>query len=706
MSRSVTKPRSRTLIGDVRIASISLVFGMFWAASVCFGQIEVGDDVRFTRAGETFSGKVVGVRPGGKFLEVETTISGSTRKLIVPLRNVTPATQPAGRELRTWTDSTGRFKIEAVFESQTAFEVVLRKQDGTKIKVAIDKLSAADQEYVAGLDSQSGGNPFEAGVMGSSGSSSDSGSDSIAARAPGELSLPTPKVFRKASATNIQDMAPPAAIEADPSPLDFQAISNASMKLPAEENREDVGRPVIISETGTQLCYSVRAPRSSSDDYTRIIAIDGERRKTSEVARLGGHRMWVCSADPASGDVLGIVMKQGDDKSHSLCVISGIRDSKPSVVAHWRMFPEDEKKSDYVRYRKLVPNQMVVVVFGGQLHGYDYGSQREVWTVPSKLFNEPAISPGGRYTAIVVDQQCAILETKTGKQIGSIPINWNGPTSLGFSADATRLAMASGAQVRVVDLAKGEDLLVHEANVSLGAMGKPVMWLEDDFLLLPTGHLLSLKRNLIVWRYIIDQDALEYTDLENHGLLTFTGRGVTSIVRLPHAAATAAADRDTSNIAAVKSGDPLAIVANGSGPGVTQGDLRNWLADAASRSGYQPASSAPTQLVATITRGKQTQQSYRTFGSFGSEDVNFTPYISKVEFRQNGITLWQRTTQSSMPHMVSGDKSLQQVAREHERPDAGFFQNMALPPAVLKPEFQNGFGNSRVSATGIMDMNR
>ena len=688
--------RPKRLVLDLSVVLLVLV-----GVSSSFAAVEVGDDVKFERAGQTFSGKVVGVRPGGTFLEVETIVDGTSRKLIVKATSVTPITKPNARGMRTWSDSTGQFKIEAALESQTAFEVVLRKSDGTTVKVALEKLSVADQEYVAGLDSGNE-NPFGSAAMESSGASSgDSGSRTVGR---GALALPTPTKSPNSKELLIQKMPPPNGVEADPSSLDFSEVTNAGMGLPEAESRESVGRPLVISPAGTDLCYNVRSARGAPQHYTKLYVIDGKKRDAKQIAKLEGDSIWLCSADPQSGDVLGVVMKRGDDKSRSLCVISGIRDGNPRVVAHWNMFPGDDSKADYVRFRKILANQVAVTVYGGQVHAFDYGKGQEIWKLSAKMFNEPAITAGGRFAACMGDNQCAIVEAKTGKQIGSIPVDSRGSLSLGFSPDGLRLALAEGTRVRVVDVASGEERLVHEATVPLGSMGKPVLWLDDEYLLLPMGVLLNLERNLIVWKYHVDQDAIEFTDLQHHGLLTFTGRNATSIIRLPHAAARAATDRDSSNITAVKSGDSIAIVANASGPGVPANDLRRWLGEAASRSNYRESASSRTQLVATITRGKTQTQSYRIIGrGFTTEEVTFTPYISKVEIRQNGTTLWQQSRSSGLPFMISGDKTLQQAARENERPDAKFFQSITLPRQILKPEFQNGFGSSRVSAAGIAD---
>ncbi|MCH8924168.1 MAG: hypothetical protein IIA67_13595 [Planctomycetes bacterium] len=50
---------------------------------------------------------------------------------------------------RTWTDSTGKFKIEAELEKVAGGTVTLRKKNGTTIDIAIKRLSKADQAFIA-----------------------------------------------------------------------------------------------------------------------------------------------------------------------------------------------------------------------------------------------------------------------------------------------------------------------------------------------------------------------------------------------------------------------------------------------------------------------------------------------------------------------------------------------------------------------------
>ena len=69
-----------------------------------------------------------------------------------PVEGVPAATGP-----RTWSDTTGKFRIEAELVSVEDGKVNLKKKDGEVVSVPLAKLSKADQEFVAKAESRSGG---------------------------------------------------------------------------------------------------------------------------------------------------------------------------------------------------------------------------------------------------------------------------------------------------------------------------------------------------------------------------------------------------------------------------------------------------------------------------------------------------------------------------------------------------------------------
>ena len=55
-------------------------------------------------------------------------------------------------EERTWTDRTGKHKVEAEFVLFKDGEVSLRKSDGKVVKFSIEKLSKSDQAFVREIE--------------------------------------------------------------------------------------------------------------------------------------------------------------------------------------------------------------------------------------------------------------------------------------------------------------------------------------------------------------------------------------------------------------------------------------------------------------------------------------------------------------------------------------------------------------------------
>lgn len=69
----------------------------------------------------------------------------------------------AWAEVRTWTDSTGTYTMQAELLDETAGTVRLRRADGRIVSLALERLSAADQVYVRGqrVESDAPGNSAE-----------------------------------------------------------------------------------------------------------------------------------------------------------------------------------------------------------------------------------------------------------------------------------------------------------------------------------------------------------------------------------------------------------------------------------------------------------------------------------------------------------------------------------------------------------------
>lgn len=62
---------------------------------------------------------------------------------------------------RTWSDASGKFKIQGTFVSNDNGKITLKKSDGSELEIELKKLSATDQKYVADLEKAAANSPFK-----------------------------------------------------------------------------------------------------------------------------------------------------------------------------------------------------------------------------------------------------------------------------------------------------------------------------------------------------------------------------------------------------------------------------------------------------------------------------------------------------------------------------------------------------------------
>ena len=141
---------------------------------------------------------------------------------------------------------------------------------------------------------------------------------------------------------------------------------------------------------------------------------------------------------------------------------------------------------------------------------------REMLGPPSFAKEGVAISPGGRYLALISnDPHLVVFDLTTGKKAGELPISNPGhPEGLTFSPDGSELAgvFAPGTDTKVIvwDVAKGEVLVDHliKGMVKLNTPGgqntpgHTLEWLPDGSAWLLYGHtLVDRNSGRLVWTF-------------------------------------------------------------------------------------------------------------------------------------------------------------------------------------------------------------
>jgi hypothetical protein len=110
------------------------------------------------------------------------------------------------------------------------------------------------------------------------------------------------------------------------------------------------------------------------------------------------------------------------------------------------------------------------------------------------------------------------------------------------------------------------------------------------------------------------------------------------------------------------------------------------------------------ELVASTEVGKEREITYRTMGmGFSVKTYKFREHISRIKFVHQGKTVWETASVNApgfIVHLQEG-QTMEQVLKEHERPNYAFFTNIDLPKLLQKSTGTPTLGVSHVTVSGI-----
>src|SRR6266516_7421507 len=85
---------------------------------------------------------------GAQVVPTQNHQSQVSRYALIEVRQLTGHPEPDPTKVRTWTDRSGSFRVEAQFIGLTDGKIHLHKQNGIKIAVPTSKMAVEDLEYV------------------------------------------------------------------------------------------------------------------------------------------------------------------------------------------------------------------------------------------------------------------------------------------------------------------------------------------------------------------------------------------------------------------------------------------------------------------------------------------------------------------------------------------------------------------------------
>jgi hypothetical protein len=398
---------------------------------------------------------------------------------------------------RVWSDSAGKFHQKAALIEVGDDSITLRKPDKTEIKVAIAKLSDADQQFVKSLHKDTG---------------------PVLDHPP---QPPPLEEFAQSGASVASGDIKPVAIEPDPLPADMK-IKQGGVGLPSDDRWDCIGGVMAVGGKENWLLSTIESDSPKAPLPTRLIWASLESQK------IEGRQLL-----PVGESLLDY-----HSPTHRLLTFSLVKADPPSsnttataAFTLWEVMPKDKKVKPLTRWKagseswtqadpwaRIIDNETVLQRLRSgvnqELVGWDTTAKKVRYRIAQhrgRLEAFPVLSGGRKYVFVTDDDAVKVVESATGKVIRRLPVE-RGPAAVAPSEDGRKLAVLGYEAVSVWDLTNPAAQPQELPAKGIGtAPGLDLFWVGDDRLMAQTGNsidyvLYSLKQTTSLWLYHFDED--------------------------------------------------------------------------------------------------------------------------------------------------------------------------------------------------------
>lgn len=617
---------------------------------------------------------------------------------------------------RVWKDASGKFEIRAVLTEQTPSTVHLRTDDGRDLKVPIQRLSKADQDYLQSLQMPTD-NPFASPAPASPATGSLPAAAmltgtlgaAVESKSVGEdMALPgTGTTLDLASNPPKQPIVPDAKRE---EPL-FPA---AVVPVSPVDAYDKVSGPVLFDRAAGGFLLSIGRNKSGSPQETRgrIYSVN-LTQKVSKLVWDFPNAVSVLGHDAASERTLIIDKLDQFQRGGELVMVHGLASGNAKPL-YRRSLPGAGKPgfAPQVEWAKLLSGSHVAAIIDRALHVWDLPAAKLLYRVEDVSASEPpAFSGNLLYMAIPQSGKVTLIETATGTVRGSFATGSTLRPGTAFHPEGRLLALCFSNQYQVWDCVA--DTVVSEATTTDHLGSHPINWIAPNMFRSQLGDAVHLDLAMSVWKYntsastvpiVVGNKLIAVTTSQNCALVS---------VEIPHASTEKSVRQLTragDDALLIRPGSSVAIAVEAAAGGVEQAEIQNALSAAAGKAGWKVSDRASITLVAKIGRGKTEQLHFRNLGGAGARTestASITPFTAELEIRRGATVLWTRSTVNRLPSILRLEEgeTVQDAVKRYEKPDAAFFSRLTLPPRIPKPEISAQIGRSVLTDGQWRDLN-
>lgn len=621
---------------------------------------------------------------------------------------------------RTWTDKAGKFSVEATFIELRDGKVGLKRSDGQRVDVPLEKLSEVDVKYVHSLsDAQ---NPFGDSAIVHKDSSSQADSTAASAQSSSDVKTFHPnwksvKAVRPATFSK-WTFQPNSKLPTVDAKLPETAIALGD--LPDSRKSQETILGLRVSEDGTRAIV-VRESGSVQSKSRFVQDIDLVKGTCAEPVQLPPGTAYV-DALPEQG--LLLLRSDGFQfGANGTLMIGKLEGTQLTPISRWIPY-ENEKSApdrDITHGWFLTADRVMTCNHMGEaLTIWDTGSAKAVFSIPvdwtamtSSADANLTFSPDRRLLAVKMKQGIAIIDLEAGVHVATLPANWVTVGNLAFSDDNHRLGSIHRGLTKW-DLTTGIKSDEFKHTSMFGAESSKLQW-AGDFLLVNSRRLYDAERGILLWDYRSDLDKWgsysrqgsksffwdSFTASEAHGgrlwgVIVETDRPTQLIsAQVPSDEAVKLDNQlpDRDKMLVMRPGDSVAIKLDIESSIASTDEVRAAIATNLTDAGFKVADNA--DLVVSGVCKHLPQQNIKVNMGFDREhpmapkveERTITPCLTTLDLKLHGEKIWGMggLNQPGMAIYLQKDESLDQALDRLTKPGIDWVKSHKYEPYLTRP---------------------
>lgn len=737
------------------VLGVFIAIACIFATSFSFAQAnrksryQEGQAVEVQWGSKWWPAKILSLKPGGGArVSYDGWSSASdedvTADRIRPLPGSKPEepTKPT-TEVRTWSDVTGKFKIEAQFVKQDGDQVELARTDGKTIKLPLAKLSAADQEYVKKQSADTDpDNPFKveedpdspfkpadsstkptissakAKMEEMQKKLADAKKNSDPFKNEDEVQLKITPVKTGGASELIIEAPPSFSYVVDPAPSTTFTGPNRGFKL-SQLSADEAGhngfwdhiKSILFDDMQQRAIVTHMNEQPGKTKTTRIEQLDlakGESLGTVDS---------IVNFVPVDFDpVTKLILGRSDNFHHGTKDRVDVWELGEKELKHQLSFKPYASAQGGgwkdVSWAKFIGASHIGTLGGdNRFTLWETKTLKPIYAASLWAGSEPALSGTGKYIAVITKDGAYVLESISGNVVAKLAGQPGYFPKLSFRPDGKQLACASNDRLTVWDMTTGQ--IASEVYYPQPMPAEEVIWPADGSVVLRFGQqlrLIDLNKKIVLWTY----QAGEATQIYGGRLWSVVnpndgGGKVLVHVQVPDAKAkemqTSLSSQD---LMALKPGTSVGVFINVALGEPERVKIYNHILAQLKEAGIGIDQNSPVSIEAATEQGKTETVNYRSFGSPrffgpGGETANVTQTISRITIREKGKVLWEAKQIAGAPHMINQKEgqSLQQAINATTAPNVTYFLSLSMPKQLARHPEGGTYGNSMLTPQGL-----